>query len=55
VRVGVAHYIAAAIPGARLAVLHGQDHFYWHGDSQEVVDHIEAFMAEHPASVPSRS
>jgi class 3 adenylate cyclase len=39
-----AREVAEAIPGARLAVLPGNDHAPWVGDSQGVVDVIEEFL-----------
>jgi pimeloyl-ACP methyl ester carboxylesterase/DNA-binding SARP family transcriptional activator len=37
--------LAAAIPGARLERLAGDDHFLWHGDAGAVVRAIEGFVA----------
>lgn len=48
VREGVAHYLAAAIPGAELCLLDGSDHFLWHGDSAAMLSAIEGFIARHP-------
>ncbi len=42
-----ARWLAQAIPGARLALLDGADHFHWVGDSEPVLAHIESFMHEH--------
>jgi pimeloyl-ACP methyl ester carboxylesterase/class 3 adenylate cyclase len=37
-------YLAAHIPGARLAELDGVDHFPWIGDSDAIVDEVEQFL-----------
>lgn len=39
-----AHYFAEHIPGARLVVLEGEDHFLWLGDTEAVVGELEAFL-----------
>lgn len=39
--------LARGIPGARLALLDGEDHFLWHGDSAAIVGAIEAFIERH--------
>jgi class 3 adenylate cyclase/pimeloyl-ACP methyl ester carboxylesterase len=48
--------LAAEIPGARAAFFPGQDHVYWFGDWEPVVDEIEEFLtgARH-VSNPERS
>jgi pimeloyl-ACP methyl ester carboxylesterase/DNA-binding SARP family transcriptional activator len=52
VRAGAARYLAAAIPGAELRLLEGDDHFLWHGDSAALLDAIEDFLGRHP--MPAR-
>jgi pimeloyl-ACP methyl ester carboxylesterase/DNA-binding SARP family transcriptional activator len=42
-----ARWLAQAIPGARLALLDGADHFHWVGDSEPVVAQVEAFVRQH--------
>jgi pimeloyl-ACP methyl ester carboxylesterase len=37
-------YLAAHIPGARLRELGGEDHIWWVGDGNAVVDEIEEFL-----------
>jgi DNA-binding CsgD family transcriptional regulator len=38
------HYVAGRIPGARLVVLPGVDHWPWIGDAEAVLMEIEAFL-----------
>ena len=45
-----ARWLAQAIPGARLALLDGADHFHWVGDSEPVLGQIEAFVRQHHAA-----
>jgi class 3 adenylate cyclase len=44
--VGVANgrYLAAAIPGARLVELDGEDHMYFAGEVDRLLDHVEEFV-----------
>jgi pimeloyl-ACP methyl ester carboxylesterase len=44
VREGAARYIAERIPHARLAVLPGDDHLMWTGDTDAVLVQVEAFV-----------
>ena len=44
--VEVARYLAAAIPGADLAELPGDDHLPWLGDQDALVDAIRSFLME---------
>lgn len=37
-------YLAEHIPGARLVTLPGQDHLWWVGDSEAILDQIEEFL-----------
>ena len=45
--VGGGKYIAEHIPGARFIELHGDDHWPWVGDPDEVCDHVEEFLTGH--------
>jgi pimeloyl-ACP methyl ester carboxylesterase/DNA-binding CsgD family transcriptional regulator/class 3 adenylate cyclase len=46
-------YVAARIPGSRLVELPGSDYFFFVGDSDSVVDEIEAFVTGvRPVHVP---
>jgi pimeloyl-ACP methyl ester carboxylesterase/DNA-binding SARP family transcriptional activator len=49
VRAGAGRYIASRVPGATLALMPGQDHWWWHGDADAVMEAIERFIA---ASIP---
>ncbi|HSI59754.1 MAG TPA: alpha/beta fold hydrolase [Ideonella sp.] len=49
VRAGAARYLAATIPGAELCMLEGDDHLFWHGDSDAVLQAIEDFVGRHPS------
>jgi pimeloyl-ACP methyl ester carboxylesterase/DNA-binding SARP family transcriptional activator len=40
-----AEMLAAGIPGARLALLEGDDHFLWHGDGDAVLEAVQRFVA----------
>jgi class 3 adenylate cyclase/pimeloyl-ACP methyl ester carboxylesterase len=42
-----ARYVAEHIPGARFVELHGDDHWPWVGDPDEVCDHVEEFLTGH--------
>jgi class 3 adenylate cyclase/alpha-beta hydrolase superfamily lysophospholipase len=44
VPVAFARLLAARIPGAELVVLPGEDHLFWCGDVDSIVDEIESFM-----------
>ena len=48
-------YLAQHIPGARLAELSGDDHLWWVGDSEAIVNEIQEFLTgERPAPEPDR-
>jgi class 3 adenylate cyclase len=40
-------YVAEHIPGAQFVELHGDDHWPWVGDPDEVCDHVEEFVTGH--------
>jgi class 3 adenylate cyclase len=44
IRVGAGRYLAEHIPGARLVVLPGDDHLFFVGDTDALVDEIEEFL-----------
>ena len=44
---GGGKYVAEHIPGARFVELHGEDHWPWVGDPDEVCDHVEEFLTGH--------
>lgn len=44
VREGAGRYLASKLPGAELALLPGQDHWWWHGDADAVLRAIEGFI-----------
>jgi pimeloyl-ACP methyl ester carboxylesterase len=44
---GGARYMAERIPDARLIELHGDDHWPWVDDPDEVCDHVEEFLTGH--------
>jgi class 3 adenylate cyclase len=44
VRLGAGQYLAAHIPNGRLVVLPGDDHLFFAGDTDAVVDEIEEFL-----------
>jgi class 3 adenylate cyclase len=53
--VGFARLVAARIPSAKLVVLPGQDHLFWCGDVDSIVDEIESFLTgTRAASEPER-
>jgi non-specific serine/threonine protein kinase len=43
-KVEEARYLASRIPGSRLVELPGEDHLWWTGDSEPVLDEIEEFL-----------
>ena len=48
-------YIAEHIPGAKLVELSGDDHFWWVGDSESIVNEIQLFLTgERQAQEPDR-
>lgn len=47
VREGAGRYLAQHIPGAQLALLEGDDHPLWYGDTAAVLDEIERFVQAH--------
>jgi class 3 adenylate cyclase len=48
---GGGRYVSEHIPDARFIDLHGDDHWPWVGDPDEVCDHVEEFLTGH-RSVP---
>jgi class 3 adenylate cyclase len=49
-------YIAEHIPGAKLVELSGEDHFWWVGDSDSIVNEIQLFLTgEQQAPEPDRA
>jgi class 3 adenylate cyclase len=44
IRLGAGQYLAEHIPHARLAVLPGEDHLFFVGDTDAIVDEIEEFL-----------
>jgi class 3 adenylate cyclase/pimeloyl-ACP methyl ester carboxylesterase len=42
--IGGGRYVAEHIPGARFVEMHGEDHWPWVGDPDEVCDHVEEFL-----------
>jgi class 3 adenylate cyclase len=44
VRMGAGHYLAEHIPKARFVVLPGDDHLFYSGDTDALVDEIEEFL-----------
>lgn len=53
VRRGHAEYIAARITNTRLVELDGDDHFWFAGDSDRVLDEIESFLTGARLTVPT--
>ena len=41
---GGGQYVADHIPGSQFVELHGEDHWPWLGDPDEVCDHVEEFL-----------
>jgi class 3 adenylate cyclase/pimeloyl-ACP methyl ester carboxylesterase len=50
--VGGGRYVAEHIPGARFVEMHGDDHWPWVGDPDEVCDHVEEFLTGQRAERP---
>ena len=50
VRVEEGRYIASQIPHARLIELPGADHFFWAGESEDILYEIEEFVTGHRGS-----
>jgi DNA-binding SARP family transcriptional activator/pimeloyl-ACP methyl ester carboxylesterase len=46
VRVEAGRHLAATIPGAHFVELAGSDHWFWAGERDKVLEHIEAFIAK---------
>jgi DNA-binding SARP family transcriptional activator/class 3 adenylate cyclase len=44
VRVGAGRYLAGQIPGARYVELDGDDHWFFLGDTQSIIDEIRVFI-----------
>jgi class 3 adenylate cyclase len=44
IRLGAGQYVAAHIPNARFVVLPGDDHLFYAGDTDALVDEIEEFL-----------
>lgn len=42
--IGHGRYLAERIPGAKLTELPGDDHLWWVGDSNRIIDEIEEFL-----------
>lgn len=42
--VGCGRYMAKSVVGAKYVELHGEDHLWWVGDSDAIVDEIEEFL-----------
>ncbi len=53
IRVGNGRYVASQIPGAKYIELAGDDHFWWVGDADSILNPIETFLKELKASVVS--
>jgi class 3 adenylate cyclase len=54
IRVAVARYLAAHIPGSRLVELEGSDHLYFTGDVDAVLAEVEEFLTGHrPGPAPT--
>jgi len=48
-------YLAEHIPGAKLVELAGEDHFWWVGDTESIVNEIAEFLTgERPTTEPDR-
>ncbi|HUP15798.1 MAG TPA: adenylate/guanylate cyclase domain-containing protein, partial [Acidimicrobiia bacterium] len=50
VQIDEGRFIASKIPDARLIELPGADHFFWAGDSEQMLAEIEEFITGHRAS-----
>jgi class 3 adenylate cyclase len=50
---GGGKYVADHIPGSRFVELHGEDHWPWVGDPDEVCDHVEEFLTGARAPAPA--
>ncbi|MGD9092475.1 MAG: alpha/beta fold hydrolase, partial [Anaerolineales bacterium] len=46
IRVGAGRYLASQIPGAKYVELEGQDHWFFVGDSQSVLNEIRRFVQD---------
>jgi pimeloyl-ACP methyl ester carboxylesterase/class 3 adenylate cyclase len=56
IRLGCARQLAEHVPGARLVVLEGTDHFPFFGDSDDLADEIEEFVTgSRAAAEPDRA
>lgn len=44
INIAQGRYLAEHIPGAKLVELSGDDHLWWVGDSEAIVDEIQAFL-----------
>ena len=49
VREGAGRFLAAAIPGAQLLLMPGDDHWWWHGDAEAVLRATQQFIDRHAA------
>jgi class 3 adenylate cyclase len=48
--------LAQSIPGARLSILPGEDHAFWFGDFDPILDQVEEFLTgERQAAAPERT
>jgi pimeloyl-ACP methyl ester carboxylesterase len=55
VKIEEGRYIASKIPGAKLIELSGGDHWFWAGDSEQLIQEIEEFVTGHrTAAHPDR-
>jgi len=52
IRVDHARHMAEHIPGARLVELPGDDHLWWFGDQDAIVDEIEEFLTGERSAPP---
>ena len=48
IRFGAGAYVADKVPNARLIELEGNDHWWWFGDTEAVLQEIAVFMREQP-------
>ncbi|TGW04428.1 SARP family transcriptional regulator, partial [Mesorhizobium sp. M2D.F.Ca.ET.145.01.1.1] len=44
VRIEAGRFLASRIPGARFIEVDGDDHWFWVGDRQSLLDSISAFV-----------